>query len=59
MYKNELARAAGVSIRTFGRWLKTRRAIFDTMGINKQQRLLPPKAVEFICHDYGINPEDL
>jgi len=58
MYKYELARAAGVSTRTFNRWLNKQKAIFDNMGISKKQRLLPPKAVEYICREYGINPED-
>lgn len=58
MFKNELARAAGVSLNTLRRWLITRQSVFDKMGISRTQRLLPPKAVKYICHEYGINPEE-
>ena len=44
-YKYELANAAGVTDRTFRRWL----------GVTRTTKLLPPKAVEWICKEYGID----
>ena len=58
--KKELARLAGVSSRTFTRYLATRRHILDAMGIPPKARLLPPQAVKYVCEDYCIDlPEDL
>lgn len=54
MYKSELARLAGVSPRTFRRYLATRRAVLDEMGVSVMAQKLPPKAVEYICKDYCI-----
>ena len=55
MYKHELAKLAGVSSRTFRRYLATRRPILTAMGISPHARLLPPQAVKFISEDYCIN----
>ena len=58
--KKELARLAGVSSRTFCRYLASRRHILDAMGVLPNARLLPPKAVKYICEDYCIDlPESL
>ncbi len=54
MYKNELARAAGVSNDTFRRWLISDRAVFEAMGISPTQHLLPPVAVRYLCEKYDI-----
>ena len=51
----ELARLAGVSPRTFTRYLATRRHILDAMGIPPNARLLPPQAVKYVCEDYCID----
>ena len=53
--KKELARLAGVSPRTFTRYLATRRHILDAMGIPPKARLLPPQAVKYVCEDYCID----
>ena len=53
--KKELARLAGVSSRTFCRYLASRRHILDAMGVLPNARLLPPKAVKYICEDYCID----
>ena len=53
--KKELARLAGVSSRTFTRYLATRRHILDAMGIPPKARLLPPQAVKYVCEDYCID----
>ena len=58
--KRQLAKLAGVSERTFSRYLASRRHILEEMGINPHARLLPPQAVKYICEDYYIDlPEEL
>ena len=53
--KKTLAELAGVSPRTFRRYLQTRRHILDAMGITPQTQKLPPRAVRYICEDYCID----
>ena len=53
--KKKLAELAGVSDRTFRRYLATRRHILDEMGISPKAQLLPPQAVKYICEDYCID----
>ena len=55
MYKNELAEAAGVSMNTFRRWLGENRGKLARLGVRPRQQLLPPKAVTWICREYGID----
>jgi hypothetical protein len=55
MYKNELARAAGVSLATFRAWLKSDKQAMDAMGITPRQQLLPPVAVRYLCEKYDID----
>ena len=58
--KHDLAKLAGVSDRTFCRYLKSRRHILDAMGVDPHARLLPPQAVKYLCEDYCIDlPEEL
>ena len=56
-YKNELARAAGVSLDTFRRWLKSDNSVLEEMGITPRQQLLPPIAVRYLCEKYDIDIE--
>ena len=53
--KSTLVRLAGVSPRTFRRYLATRRPILDAMGISPKAQKLPPQAVRYICEDYCID----
>ena len=53
--KKRLAELAGVSERTFSRYLATRRRILDEMGVSPHARLLPPQAVMYVCEDYCID----
>ena len=53
--KSTLAKLAGVSPRTFRRYLATRRHILDAMGISPKAQKLPPQAVRYICEDYCID----
>ena len=56
MYKSELAKAAGVSERSFRRWLKDPEIMtqLEPFKLKKQQRQLPPKAVKIITDYYAI-----
>ena len=54
MSKYELAMMAGVSPRTFSRYLRSRREVLRAMGVTPRAHLLPPKAVKFICEDFSI-----
>lgn len=54
-YKFELAEAAGVSYRTFQRWLAENKAELARLGARPRQQLLPPRAVAWICREYGID----
>ena len=58
MFKSELAKLAGVSSRTFRRYLATRRAILTAMGVSPFARKLPPQAVHYISEDYCIDLPD-
>ena len=53
--KKQLAKLAGVSDRTFSRYLQSRRHILDAMGVLPNARLLPPQAVKYVCEDYCID----
>ena len=55
MYKSELARLAGVSSRTFARYLAAHREELAKLGVSPQARMLPTKAVRFVCEDYCID----
>lgn len=55
MYKSELARLAGVSSRTFARYLAAHREELAKLGVSPQAQMLPPKAVRFVCEDYCID----
>jgi hypothetical protein len=55
MFKSELAKLAGVSSRTFRRYLATRRAILTAMGVSPFARKLPPHVVHYISEDYCID----
>ena len=58
-YKYELADAAGVSTRTFGRWLQQQSEQLSQWGVTPRTQLLPPVAVEWICNQYGIDEGEL
>ena len=54
-YKFELANAAGVSDRTFRRWLNKNRDKLASFGVTPTAKMLPPKAVQWVCDEYGID----
>lgn len=53
--KSELARLAGVSPRTFSRYIHSRQPLLDQMGVKPNARLLPPQAVKVLCEDFCID----
>ena len=55
MYKYELAEAAGVSANTFRRWLNENTQNLARFGVKKRSQMLPPKAVDWVCREYGID----
>ena len=50
--------AMGISEKTLRRWLVQHRQMLGSMGVAPSQRILPPKAVRFICEELGIIEED-
>ena len=54
-YKYELAEAAGVNYKTFQRWMANNRAILSRFGVRRTSKMLPPKAVKWVCDEYGID----
>ncbi|MBP5393249.1 MAG: hypothetical protein J6Y59_05485 [Bacteroidaceae bacterium] len=55
MYKNELAEAAGVSRDTLRRWFSQNSDKLARFGVKPRSQLLPPKAVSWVCQQYGID----
>ena len=55
MYKYELAEAAGVNANTFRRWLNENSNKLARFGVKRRSQMLPPRAVQWVCHEYGID----
>ena len=53
MYKQELARAAGVTLQVLRKWLKD-----DNIELPKKYKMLPPHIVKFLCEKYVIILEE-
>lgn len=56
--KSEIAQAMGTTTRTLYSWMARHRQRLKSMGVEPRQRLLPPKAVKFICEELGLHQED-
>lgn len=56
--KSMLAQAAGVSYRTFQRWLHQNRERLIEQGFSPTSKLVTPRVAEFICREYGIDLDD-
>ena len=54
MLKSELAREAGVSMRTFYNWCKPYHKELIKMGYNPRTKLLSPKIVAFLTEKFCI-----
>ena len=57
MLKSELARAAGVSVKTLNRWCRPHKKQLAEMGWNPSMKLLPPKIVSFMVEEFCIDVE--
>ncbi|MBQ0060347.1 MAG: DUF4248 domain-containing protein [Bacteroidaceae bacterium] len=53
--KSELAEMAGVSARTFTRWLSQHKLQLQQLGISPNAKIIPPVGVKYICDKYGIS----
>lgn len=52
--KAQLAYAAGVSVVTFRRWLKSDEVFLRANNISASTKLLPPNVVRYLCEKYDI-----
>ena len=57
MLKSELAREAGVSVKTFNRWCKPHHKQLRALGWNESMKLLPPKVVKYVIEAFCIDEE--
>ena len=57
--KSQLAEAAGVSYKTFQRWIKRNEQRLLPLGYIPSSRLLSPALVRFICAEYDIDLDEL
>ena len=57
MLKSELAREAGVSVRTLINWCKPHQKELVQMGYKPYMKMLPPKIVEYLVEQFCINFE--
>ena len=52
--KYQLAKAAGVSMSTFRRWLKSDEIYLRLNGVSPNAKVLPPHVVKYLCEKYCI-----
>jgi len=57
--KSDLAAAAGVSMRTFQRWMLANRSKLQAKGVKIRAQYVSPAAARYICQEYGIDEEEL
>ena len=55
--KSELADAAGVSMGTFRKWMKSETNELKKRGVGPHDKLLNPSAVKYLCDKYCIDFE--
>jgi len=55
MSKSELAARAGVSLNTFYRWCKPFREELEAMGLQPNQKVLPPHIVKYLAEKLCID----
>jgi len=56
-YKNEIAAMAGVSTKTLQRWMARNREKLISLGCRPTDKMIYPKALEWICQEYCIDVE--
>jgi hypothetical protein len=54
MLRSELAEKAGVSPRTFRRWLVRELPHIALLDYNEDDKILPPQIVKYFCEKYII-----
>lgn len=57
MSKQQLADAAGVSVKILMNWCEQYHDELETMGLKPNVRVLPPNVVRFIAEKYCIDVE--
>ena len=57
MSKQQLADAAGVSVKVLMSWCRPYRKKFEEMGLKPKDRVLPPVIVKFIAEKFCIDVE--
>ena len=57
MSKQQLADAAGVSVKVLMSWCRPHRKEFEAMGLKPKDRVLPPRIVKFIAEKFCIDVE--
>ena len=55
MSKQQLAEAAGVSVKVLMNWCRPYREEFEKMGLKPKDRVLPPRIVKFIAEQFCID----
>lgn len=58
MSKQQLADAAGVSVKVLMNWCKPFRSEFEKMGLKSKDRVLPPRIVKLIAERLCIDIDD-
>ena len=58
MSKQQLADAAGVSVKVLMNWCRPYRQQFEALGLKPKDRVLPPKIVKFIAETFCIDVDD-
>ena len=58
MSKQQLADAAGVSVKVLMNWCRPYRQQFEALGLKPKDRVLPPKIVKFIAETFCSDVDD-
>ena len=58
MSKQQLADAAGVSVKVLMSWCRPFRKEFEAMGLKPKDRVLPPRIVKLIAERLCIDIDD-
>ena len=58
MSKQQLADAAGVSVKVLMSWCRPYRREFEAMGLKPNDRVLPPRIVKFIADKFCIDVDE-
>ncbi len=54
IYKSDIALAAGVSTRTFARWMRMHRTELLALGLRPTDKCVNRQALEYICREYDV-----